>query len=90
MKNLDNSLKNYGLCTSHYLSAPGLSRDAMLKMTKTKLGRIIDPDMYIFFEKGKRCGISYISNRYSKANNKYLKSSNPKTRIKIYYILRRK
>ena len=28
------SLKNYGLCPSHYLSAPGLSWDAMLKMTK--------------------------------------------------------
>ena len=30
----NNSLKNYGLCPSHYLSAPGLSWDAMLKMTK--------------------------------------------------------
>ena len=26
----DNSLKNYGLCPSHYLSAPGLSWDAVL------------------------------------------------------------
>ena len=64
------SLKNYGLCPSHYLSVPGLSWDAMLKMTKI----IPDPDMYIFFEKRTRGGISYISNRYSKANNKYLKS----------------
>ena len=30
----NNSLKNYGLCPSHYLSAPGLSCDAMLKMKK--------------------------------------------------------
>ena len=30
----NNSLKNYGLCPSHCLSAPGLSWDAMLKMTK--------------------------------------------------------
>ena len=29
----NNSFKNYGLCPSHYLSAPGLSWDAMLKMT---------------------------------------------------------
>ena len=28
------SLKNYGLCPSHYLSAPGLSWDTMLKLTK--------------------------------------------------------
>ena len=30
----NNSLKNYGLCPSHYLSAPGLSWDAILKMKK--------------------------------------------------------
>ena len=63
-----NSLKNYGLCPSHYLSAPGLSWDAMPKMTKIKLVIITDPDMYIFFEKSTRGGISYISNRYSEAN----------------------
>ena len=48
----NNSLKNYGLCPSHYLSAPGVSWDAILKMTKGKLELIPDPDMYIFFEKG--------------------------------------
>ena len=52
----NNSLKNYGLCPSHYLSAPGLSWDTMLKMTKIKLIIISDPDMYILFE-------IYISNR---------------------------
>ena len=30
----NNSLKNYGLCPSHYLSAAGLSWNALLKMTK--------------------------------------------------------
>ena len=45
------SLKNYGLCPSHYFSAPALSWDAMLKMTKIELEFIPDPGMYIFFEK---------------------------------------
>ena len=63
----NNGLKNYGLCPSHYLRAPGLSWDAMLKMTKIKLEPIIDPDMYIFFEKGTGGGVSYISSRYSKS-----------------------
>ena len=34
--------------------------------------------MYIFFEKATRGGVSYISNRYSKANISYLKSYDPK------------
>ena len=46
----------------------------MLNMTKIKLEFILDPDMCIFFEKGTRGGASYILNRYSKTNNKYLKS----------------
>ena len=53
----NNSLKNYGLCPSHYLSAPALSWDAMLNMTKVELELIPDPDMYIFFEKGTRGGV---------------------------------
>ena len=44
---------------------------------------------YIFFEKGTRGGVSYVSNRYSKANNKYLKSDDPKQESK-HYIFRRK
>ena len=83
----NNSLKNYGLCQNHYSSAPGLRWHEMLKMTKIELELIPDPDMYIFFEKGTRGGISYISNRYSKANKKYLKSCDPKQEWKhIIYL----
>ena len=66
----NNSLKNCGLFSSHYLRALALSLDAMLNMTKVELELAPDPDMYIFFEKGTRGGVSYISNRYSKASNK--------------------
>ena len=43
--------------------------------------------MYIFLENGTRGGVSYISNRYSKANNKCLKSYYPKPESKhIIYL----
>ena len=65
----NNILKNHGLCSSHYLSAPGLIWDAMLNMTKVELELIPDADMYLFFEKGMRGGVSCICKTYSKANN---------------------
>ena len=37
----NNNLKNYGLCPSHYLSAPSLSWDAMIKMKQIHLERIL-------------------------------------------------
>ena len=56
-------------------------------MHKVELELIPDPRMYIFFEKGTRVEISYIYNRYSKANNKYLKSYDPKQESKhIIYL----
>ena len=59
----------------------------MFKIIKIKLELIQDPDMYIFFEKGIKGGISYISNRYSKVDNKYLKSYEPKQESKdIIYL----
>ena len=68
----NNSLKNNGLCPGHYLSVLALSSDAMLNMTKVELEIISDSDGHIFFEKGTRDGIFYISNRYSTAINHYL------------------
>ena len=63
-------LKYYKLDPCHYFSAPGLSWDAMLKMTDVKLEKISDIHQYLFIEKGTREGISYIAKRYAKANNK--------------------
>ena len=65
--------KNYKLDPAWYLTSPGLSWDAMLKETGVELDLITDPDMLLMFEKGTRGGVSMISNRYSKANNKYMK-----------------
>jgi len=59
------------------MSSPGLSWDAMLKMTKINLDLINDIDMQLFIEKGLRGGISYIAHRHAKANNKYMRDYNP-------------
>ena len=71
-KFIDTCLKYYELDPGHYFSAPGLSWDAMLKRTSVKLEKISDIDMYLFTEKGTRGGISYIAERCTKANNKYM------------------
>ena len=76
-------LKFYKLDPCHYFSSPGLSWDAMLKMTGVKLEKISNIDMYLFIEKGLRGGISYIAKRYSEANNKYMKNYDP-TKLSKY------
>ena len=66
------SMDNYGLDPAHFLGLPGFTWSAGLKFTEVKLQNIYDSDLYMFFEKMKRGGVSVISTRYSKANNKYL------------------
>ena len=82
-KFIDTCLKFYGLDPCHYFSSPGLSWDAMLKMTGVKLEKISDIDKYLFIEKGLRGGISYIAKRYAKANNKYMNDYDSKKPLKF-------
>ena len=72
---INRSLEFYKLHPSCYFSSPGLSWDAMLKTTEIILKLISDIGKYYFVEKRLRGEISYISKRYSEANNIYMKNS---------------
>ena len=60
---VDTCLRFCKLNPCHYFSSPGLSWDAMLKMTDIELGKISDIGMYLFLRKGLKGGISYIAKR---------------------------
>ena len=63
------ALQTYKLDPAHYFTAPGLSWDAMLKLTDVKLQLIDDPDMYLMIENGLRGGVSVITKKHATANN---------------------
>jgi hypothetical protein len=65
-------ISSYKLDPAHYCTAPSLSWDAMLFKTKVNLELLSDIEMYEFLEKGIRGGISVITHRHAKANNKYM------------------
>ena len=71
----------------HYLSGPALSCYAMLNMTKVYLNLFQMLTCICSLRKGMRGGVSYVPKRYSKDNNYYLNSYDPKQESKhIIYI----
>ena len=63
------SMQHYDLDPAHYFSAAGISRDALLKMTKVELELLADIDTHLFKEKGLRGAICMVFKRFGKANN---------------------
>ena len=68
----DLCINNYKLDPAWYYTSPGLAWDAALKYTDIELELLSDPDMLLMIKRGIRGGISTISKRYAKANNKYM------------------
>jgi len=68
----ETTLNIYELDPVWYYTTPGFAWDCMLITTKQKIELLRDVDMLLMFERAKRGGISQCSNKYSKANNKYM------------------
>ena len=77
-------MNTYGLDPAHYVSSASLAQDAMLKVTGAEIELIHDNDMYLFFEKGVRGGISVISKRFLESNNKYMGDQYDPTKDSTY------
>ena len=66
------ALDHYKLDPAHFMTAPGLSFQACLKMTGVRLELFTNIDQLLFVEKGIRGGTSYIANRLGVGNNDYV------------------
>ena len=83
----DICMKNYDLDPAWYFTSPGLAWDAALKHTGIELELLSDPDMLLMVKRGIRGGMSIISRRHAKANNKYMGvkyNKNEKTKYITY------
>ena len=66
------ALEHFGVDPCHYVTAPGMVYDALLKMSDVELELISDPEMYDFGERAKQGGVSSIMKRHAVANNKHM------------------
>ena len=71
-------MKVFRVDPAHYYTAPGLFWDVLFKHTKHKQELLTDIDMHNKFEACTRGGYPWISKRFAKTNNKYMKNYDPK------------
>jgi len=63
----------------------GFTWDAMLNHTRVKFELLSDIDMVMFIERRIRGSLSQYSNRYARANNKYMQSYDPSKSYLMYF-----
>ena len=81
------SMRVYQLDPCHFLSTPALSFNAMLKSTGVNIELLKDVNMYQMGEDFKRGGISMITTKYAKANDRTREDFDPsKPESAIYYV----
>ena len=70
-------LREYRLDPAHCWTLAGYTWHCCLRMTNMQLELITDPNIFLMFENSIRGGVSTVSNRYAKANHKYLDDFDP-------------
>ena len=78
--------KTYDLDPGQYITLPSLSWDAMLKYTDVSIELISNPTLHQCIERSIRGGISMITKRYCRANNKYLPETYDPSKPTIYIL----
>ena len=73
----DNCQTDYSLDPVHYFSSPHFTFEAFLWHSRVSFELLTDLNQYLFISRGIRGGLSMVSKRYSKANNKYLSDFDP-------------
>jgi len=61
-------MDDHGLDCLHFPTLPSMTMQMALKITDVQLDLICDPDMYLMIESGIRGGLSYVAQRYARAN----------------------
>ena len=77
----------YKLDPCHYFTSPGLSSDAMLEMTNIELEVLTNIDIVQFIETSMTGEVSYSTNRYGQANNRYMKNHDKNAQSKYVMYL---
>lgn len=76
--------ENYELHPAWYFTAPGLAWHEVLKETKVELELLSDVGILLMIGNGARGGISMISNRFGRANSKYMDEAYDETKLTKY------